>query len=129
MNKLLALRICLMSWLALLGLSACAGAAPPENTAPITPTAGYLIPGPVKVVLFAPLAQATVNTPYVDVVGQAAPETVLSLNDELVVVDATERFTVRVPLLEGPNLIQGLASDLEGNETVFELVITYDPEN
>lgn len=69
-----------------------------------------------------------VNAPQVEITGQAAPGTVITFDDEIVIVDQSGQFAVTVPLDEGPNAIQMVASDAEGNETTFELTVTYDAQ-
>lgn len=59
--------------------------------------------------------------------GQAAPETVLSFNDDqILVVGEDGKFSIPLTLDEGPNLIQITASDAEGNTLDMELSILFD---
>ena len=60
--------------------------------------------------------------------GQAAPETVLSVNDDqILVVGEDGKFSIPLTLDEGPNLIQITASDAEGNTLDMEISILFDP--
>ena len=105
-------------------LAACGGATPtPEASA--VPTASALS----GFRILSPAAEAVVNVPEVEVVGEAKPETVITLNDEIVVVDASGTFSVTLPLEEGLNVIEVVASDPQGHETTLELEVTYDPES
>jgi hypothetical protein len=70
-----------------------------------------------------------VNTAEITLVGQAAPGTIITFNDEIVIVDSSGEFNVIVPLIEGPNAIEIVASDPEGHETTAEWVVTYDPQS
>jgi len=79
--------------------------------------------------ILSPEAEAVVNVPEVEVIGEAAPETVVTLNEAIVVVDESGTFSVTLLLDEGPNEIEIVASDLEGNELSFILEVTYDPES
>ena len=79
--------------------------------------------------ILSPEDDAVVNVPEVEVVGEAEPETVVTLNDEIVVVDESGTFSVTLLLDEGPNEIEIVASDLEGNELSLILEVTYDPES
>ena len=68
-----------------------------------------------------------VNTPQVDVIGSAPAGAVISINDDILIVGADGQFKTTVALDEGPNLIEVVASDDNGNETSFILTITYEP--
>jgi hypothetical protein len=96
----------------------------PTSTAP-TPTRSALM----EFRILSPEDEAVVNVPEVEVVGEAEPETVITLNEEIVVVDESGTFSVTLPLDEGPNEIEIVASDLEGNELSLILEVTYDPES
>lgn len=85
--------------------------------------------GPLWIRIQAPARDAVVSLPYVDVVGEAAPGTVISINDEIVVIESEPSFTVRVPLELGSNLIEIIASDAEDHQVTLTLVVTYEPED
>lgn len=85
-------------------------------------------PSGAKIYLLSPQENAVVASPWVDVVGTAPAETVITFNEEITVAGADGFFRARVPLEEGPNEIQCLASDLEGNEVDFSLIVVFDPE-
>jgi hypothetical protein len=90
----------------------------------------YLVaafPSGGKIFLLSPQENVAVTTPWVDVVGTAPAETVISLNDEIAVAGADGYFHARVPLEEGLNEIQCVASDLDGNEVVFSFIVDYEP--
>ncbi|MGD0174753.1 MAG: hypothetical protein ABSC61_10085 [Anaerolineales bacterium] len=80
-----------------------------------------------KIFLFAPHADDVVATPWVDFKGTAPEETVISFDDEIAVAGQGGLFSARVPLEEGPNEIQCVASDLDGNEVDFSVIVVYDP--
>jgi hypothetical protein len=115
---------------------------PAENTAvaaPITDTAtpmfepGAPLPataaptGNLSLQVLSPLDEAIVNTPQVDVLGTAPAGAVLNINDEILLVGDDGQFKATVSLEEGPNLIEILASDVDGNESSLFLTITYEP--
>jgi hypothetical protein len=77
--------------------------------------------------ILSPLDQAVVNVPQIEVVGQAPPDTVVSINDEVVVVGPEGQFTTVVALVEGPNAIEIVASDVEGTEVDTILSVVYQP--
>ena len=108
-------------------LCACVGRTPTPTIAP--PSGGAIVvPGEPQIIIFSPQENSVVNAPQVEITGQAAPGTVITFDDEIVVVDQSGQFAVTVPLDEGPNAIQMVASDAEGNETTFELTVTYDAQ-
>ncbi|MBN2084424.1 MAG: hypothetical protein JW748_04305 [Anaerolineales bacterium] len=92
------------------------------------PRAVAVFPSGAEVSLFAPQDDAAVTEAWVDVIGSAPAETVISLNDEITVAGADGMFYARVPLEEGLNEIQCVASDLEGNEVAFAFVVMYEHE-
>jgi hypothetical protein len=63
----------------------------------------------------------------VTVEGDAPPETVVTVTDDILVVGADGKFESDVALEEGPNVIEIVASDLEGNEVTFIVTVTYEP--
>jgi hypothetical protein len=68
-----------------------------------------------------------VPTPTFSLEGQAPAGTVVSVNEAVQVVGETGAFAVEVPLEEGPNLLEVVASSLQGEEVSFLLTITYEP--
>lgn len=57
--------------------------------------------------------------------GRADPDTVISIQDALVVVPEDRRFRVQITLVEGINLIEIIASDRDENQEVFYLTVDY----
>jgi hypothetical protein len=119
-----------------LWLWACAGGTAAPTAAPGAPLPGetpsaaptlVLSSGPLVVTLTSPADEAVVSTPQVDVAGQAPAETVISIGDSITVVDASGQFSIPVPLEEGPNALEIVASDPDGNQASVTLVVTYDP--
>ena len=74
-----------------------------------------------------PADNSIINTDKVEVRGRTIPRAVVSVNGELVEVEQEGNFTTMVVLEEGPNTIEVIASDLEGNEESRILVIIYVP--
>jgi hypothetical protein len=74
-----------------------------------------------------PLDESIVNTEQVEVIGEAPPDTVVTVNDEILIVGPEQEFTVSISLEEGPNLIEIVASDFAGNETSQLLTVYYEP--
>jgi hypothetical protein len=88
----------------------------------ITQTSGSL-----TVKLLQPQDGVTVSTDVVTVKGEAPLETVVTVNDDILIVGADGKFESDVGLEEGPNVIEIVASDLEGNEVTFIVTVTYQP--
>jgi bacillopeptidase F len=74
-----------------------------------------------------PVDSSTTNSDKVEVKGRTSLGAVVSVNGELAEVDDGGSFTTMVVLEEGPNLIEVIASDLEGNQESRTLVIMYVP--
>jgi len=72
-----------------------------------------------------PLDETTVYTADLLVKGQTEPDAVVSVNEAVVDVDAEGKFSTMVTLEEGPNPIEVLASDFEGNEGSVTLTVIY----
>lgn len=70
-----------------------------------------------------PIDESIINTDKVEVIGVTVPNAVVSVNGNLAEVDAEGNFTMMVVLEEGPNLIEVIASDSEGNQESHTLVI------
>ena len=103
----------------------CAGAPTPAPTP--TPTVTPTPPVGLFLEVTEPLDESVVTTSPVRVSGTTIPDVVLSVNGEIVEVDEQGNFTIMVALEEGPNIIEVIASDLEGNEVSKILVIFYIP--
>jgi len=97
-------------------------AAHPSAATPIVVTQG-----PLSVSITSPANDAVVNTPQVTVTGMAPPDTVITVNDTIVVVDATGQFSTTLDLDTGPNELVIKASDAAGDETDSQLIVTYEP--
>jgi hypothetical protein len=116
-----------LTLLCVLGLAACGGSTPTSTSIPSaleTPGAGQL-----GLKILSPENDAVVNLPQVEVKGTAPVGLVITINDDIILVDETGVFSATVPLEEGPNEIQIVASDVDGNEASLELIVTYEPES
>jgi hypothetical protein len=107
--------------LALFLLSACS-AGPGATLAPVEKRDGDL-----WVRLASPQDQMIVKTAQVDVRGQAPEETTISINDDISLIGPDQIFVSTVPLKEGPNSIEIVASNMSGNEVSFNLTVIYQP--
>jgi hypothetical protein len=77
--------------------------------------------------VLSPLDEAVVDAPEVEVTGSAPAGSVISVNDEILIVGADLQFKTTISLEEGPNLIEIVASDEIGNELTVLLTVTYEP--
>jgi hypothetical protein len=75
----------------------------------------------------SPLDEAVVTLPQVEVTGSAPAGSVISVNEDILIVGADGQFKTTIALEEGPNLIEIIASDENGNETSALLTVTYEP--
>lgn len=69
-------------------------------------------------------AEVQVNDLQYLVIGKAPAGTVITVNDEILVVDSSQSFSSTVALEEGPNLVEIVASSPSGAEVNFLLVVT-----
>jgi hypothetical protein len=92
------------------------------------PYLAAVFPDGAEIHLLEPQPDSAVATPWVDVIGTAPAETVLTLNDEIAVAGSDGLFSARIPLEIGLNEIVCIASDLEGNEVSFTILIAREPE-
>ena len=98
----------------------------PTPTQVITPTPTVLL-----LQITQPIDGAQVSTSAVLVTGKTIPDAVVSasVDDavEIANVDQNGNFSVTVNLEEGPNLIEVIASDLQGNEKSSTIAVIYVP--
>jgi len=74
-----------------------------------------------------PQDEITVNTSTVQVKGVTTADAMVSVKDSLVDVGADGKFSTTVSLEEGPNSIEVVASDSQGNENSQVLTVIYAP--
>ena len=78
--------------------------------------------------LFTPRQDEIVTQDVIEVSGQAPPETVISLNYFIFLVPDEGSFSIPIILYEGPNIIELVASNLDGDEIALVLTIVYDKD-
>ncbi len=121
--------------------AACTSAAPAPTATPtptftptetvtlslVTPTATATsvaeTPQAFLLKVLAPQDEAVVTTASIQVRGETIPSAVVTVNGQIVEVDADGQFQVTLTLEEGPNVIDIIATDEDGNEVAVELVI------
>jgi hypothetical protein len=136
-------KIALLALIVLVACSPTPTAIPPSTDSPIE-TAPALPPATQTMIVMptltgtpetsdlwlqvlSPLDEAVVNAPQVEVFGSASAGAVLSINDDILIVGADSQFKITVTLEDGPNLIEVVASDENGNELSVLLTVTYEP--
>lgn len=116
--------------------TACSGGTTPTNTPTVAPTTtnptatATPTPAPDAFVLniTSPAdAESVVSTPTITVAGQTRVDAAVSVNDQFLTVDANGNFSVNVPLVEGPNEIDVVASIASGDELSKVLTVIYAP--
>ncbi len=100
----------------------------PIATLPANPTPTAMFAGDsLWLRITSPLDNSVVNNSPVWVRGEAAAWTVISINDAVLLVDESEMFAKEVTLEQGLNLLEIVASDIQGNEISITLVVDYEP--
>ena len=68
-----------------------------------------------------------VSDPEIPVTGRSSPDATVSVNGQLATIDESGNFETLLPLEEGPNLIEVIASDLAGDIRTNVLTVIYKP--
>jgi len=76
--------------------------------------------------LFTPKDGEIVNQNVINVSGQAPVETVISLGGDIILVADEGSFSIPVILDEGPNVIELVASNVDGDTIELVLTIVYE---
>ena len=107
----------------------CSQSTPPEATltppqaipvpSPETPPAGFFL------TVTQPADGSIINIGKIEVRGSTSPGAVVSVNDEIAMADTQGAFAITIILDEGPNIIEVIASDGEGNEATISLMVTF----
>lgn len=83
--------------------------------------------GDFKIQILSPQDGEVVKTKQIEVSGNAPVETVITINDQIILVSSSGDFSAPVSLEEGPNVIELVASDEKGNELDIILTVMYEP--
>lgn len=99
------------------------------TAAPVTRATAVAIPNaaPLTLKVSTPLDESVVNTAVITVAGQTTPGAVVSIDGDLVDVDASGKFQAQVTLEEGPNILEITASDDKGSEVSSMVRLVYEP--
>ncbi len=98
-------------------------AGPPTLALPNTPTPAVTVP----ISLTAPHDGETVNTSPLLVSGVTAPNAIVSVNDTVGVADVEGRFDLMVPVQAGPNVLEIIASQANGQQAFLIMTVMYQP--
>jgi hypothetical protein len=96
---------------------------PPTLAVPSTPTPSSLF----VVTIETPREGEMMHSTPAQVVGQTAPNAVVSVNDTVGIAGPDGRFTLAVPLEVGPNVLEIIASKPTGEQVFAILTILYQP--
>jgi len=97
----------------------------PPATLP-APTPVILNSGPLVLTLISPLNDAVVGEPQINLIGNVSRDAMLTVNDGIYIMPAGD-FSIPLILEEGPNALEIVASDTDGNEVDLILAVTYQP--
>ncbi len=96
---------------------------PPTLALPNTPTPAANF----RIALDTPHDGATTNTSPLLVTGTTVPNAVISVNDVVGVANGEGRFSLTVPLQAGPNVLEVIASQSNGQEAFVIVTVMYQP--
>ena len=68
-----------------------------------------------------------VDDSEIPVTGRSSPDATVSVNGQLATIDESGNFEALLPLGEGPNLMEVIASDLAGDMRTNVLTVIYQP--
>ena len=114
----------LLAILAILLGAGCQAAAPLPPSPPPSeppPPQGFFLE------VTEPQDETVVNVSPIRISGSTFPEAQVSVNGELIDVNGQGNFAAMVELEEGPNVIEVIATDYEGNEENCILAVIYAP--
>ncbi len=98
-------------------------AVPPTLAVPDTPTPGANF----KIALDSPHDGDTIKTSPLQVTGTTTPNAVVSVNDVVGIANGEGRFNLTVPLQVGPNVLEVIASQSNGQEAFVIATVMYQP--
>ncbi len=112
-------------------LAGCAGLTPEENS-PAAPSNNTASPvsspttgAGISLVVSQPQDNAITDSEKIEIKGTTTPGAIVSALEEITIADSQGNFSLTIPLEEGANFIEVLASDEDGNEANVALVITF----
>jgi len=102
---------------------ACTQLAPTPTPTPSAPPSSGL-----TLTILEPQDEAVVKQNLMRVVGRTTPDAVVSVNGHVIrAIDENGNFTTVISLAEGPNLVEIIATDYQGNKVSQVLTVIYAP--
>ena len=101
-----------------------------SSTATSTPAGVPAVsPSALSLVITAPQDEVVVKDAVTRVVGRSSPDAVVSVNGKIVrTMDIEGNFSTLVSLVEGPNLLEVIATDYRGGQASEVLTVIYTPQ-
>ena len=96
----------------------------PSSTPAATPVPQTL---ELSLLVFSPEDNIVVEESQLEVTGRASPDATVSINGQVADMEDSGEFSASVSLMEGPNLLEVIASDLAGNLLFEVLTVVYIP--
>lgn len=96
---------------------------PPTLAVSTTPTPASSFP----LLIEQPADGQTLNATPAVIVGRTQPQALVSVNDVVGFADGEGHFTLSVDLEEGPNVLEILASNINGEQVFVILTVLYNP--
>jgi hypothetical protein len=106
------------------------GSTPVSTAATTAGTSVTTTPGATAALflnIMSPANEAITDVNTVTIKGQTTPDAVLSINGDLINLDAQGNFSVPETLNEGTNIFDIIATDEAGNQVTNELIVSYAP--
>ena len=98
---------------------------PPTLAVSTTPTPASSFP----LLIEQPADGQTLNSTPALIVGRTQPDALVSVNDTIGFAGGDGRFTLSVDLEEGPNVLEVLASNINGEQVFVILTVLYNPNS
>jgi hypothetical protein len=96
---------------------------PGQLTAPVAQSPSGVLTGSIPLKVTQPVDAATLNTDTVTVKGQTAPGAIVIVNESIETADAVGNFNVTVDLVSGPNAIDVIAQNDDGDENEVIIIV------
>lgn len=103
------------------------GGTPPPGVTATAPPLVAVTPAAFFLDVTAPQNESTVKAATIEVKGRTVADAVVSVNGQAVQVNADGTFSTNVKLDEGPNTIEVIASDFQGNKASRVLTVIFVP--
>ena len=94
----------------------------PASSTP-TSTTSDIFPGTLPLTVISPADSATLSTNTITVQGQTSPGATVTVDDQTDLADANGNFSINISLSNGPNAIDVVATDDNGDTSEVLLVV------